>query len=307
MKGSWLVFFMIFTLIGALSSCNPDDEAPTSDYGGSMDDDSGNDDETWLYQLQNFNPAAAASTGFDIVVIDYSSDGSEDGEWAPDELQILSDAGKTALAYFSIGQAEDYRFYWDHDWLANPPDWLGPENPDWGGNFEVRYWMEDWKDILFEYLDRIIHMGFDGMYLDIVDGYFYWEESGERPEAEADMVELVIELAQYAREKVAGFMVFPQNGAELVVHDDFLAVIDGVGAEDTWYDGNDLQDSYHTNLVLPFLDKVVDKGKLVLAIDYCRSPGLVEDFYQKCWNRGYLPYSSVRDLDELVVNPGLDN
>ncbi|TAN37800.1 MAG: hypothetical protein EPN23_04615 [Verrucomicrobia bacterium] len=43
-------------------------------------------------------------------------------------------------AYLSIGEAGDYRGYWEKEWSAQPPTWLGAENPDWKGNFKVRYW-----------------------------------------------------------------------------------------------------------------------------------------------------------------------
>lgn len=31
----------------------------------------------------------------------------------------------------SIGEAEDYRFYWQNTWKNNKPDWLLTENPQW--------------------------------------------------------------------------------------------------------------------------------------------------------------------------------
>ena len=37
--------------------------------------------------------------------------------------------------YMSIGEAEDYRYYWEDDWAENSPAWLGGENPDWEGNY----------------------------------------------------------------------------------------------------------------------------------------------------------------------------
>jgi cysteinyl-tRNA synthetase len=42
-----------------------------------------------------------------------------------------------ALAYMSIGEAEEYRFYWQPEWAYAPPAWLGPENPDWQGRCEI--------------------------------------------------------------------------------------------------------------------------------------------------------------------------
>jgi len=42
---------------------------------------------------------------------------------------------------------------------------ISPENPEW-------------QAIIFEYEDRILNAGFDGVYLDIIDGFEYWEENG---------------------------------------------------------------------------------------------------------------------------------
>jgi cysteinyl-tRNA synthetase len=92
---------------------------------------------------------------------------------------------RLVLAYLSIGEAEEYRYYWRSEWKRRPPQFLGRENPEWKGNYKVRYWMDEWQEIicgradggLFEksYLKRIIDAGFDGVYLDILDAAFYFE------------------------------------------------------------------------------------------------------------------------------------
>ena len=82
----------------------------------------------------------------------------------------------------SIGEAEDYRYYWREDWVAEPPSWLADENPDWPGNYKVRYWDTDWQSIIYgtgdSYLGQILAAGFDGVYLDIIDAFEYFEEYG---------------------------------------------------------------------------------------------------------------------------------
>jgi len=87
---------------------------------------------------------------------------------------------RLVIAYMSIGEAEDYRYYWQDDWEDSSPAWLAEENPDWEGNYKVRYWDPDWQAIMFgsqsSYLDRILAAGFDGAYLDIIDAFEYFEE-----------------------------------------------------------------------------------------------------------------------------------
>ena len=96
-------------------------------------------------------------------------------------LKVKMNGGKRlVLSYLSIGEAENYRFYWQKEWDINPPPWLEEENHDWSGNYKIRYWDENWQHIIFgnpnAYLDKILKAGFDGVYLDLVDSFEYFEE-----------------------------------------------------------------------------------------------------------------------------------
>ena len=88
-------------------------------------------------------------------------------------------ARRLVIAYMSIGEAEEYRYYWQEGWRAGNPAWIHRENPAWKGNYKVRYWEAAWQSIIFgnpdAYLDRILAAGFDGAYLDIIDAYEYFE------------------------------------------------------------------------------------------------------------------------------------
>jgi cysteinyl-tRNA synthetase len=90
-----------------------------------------------------------------------------------------SGARRLVICYMSIGEAENYRYYWQPAWETTPPAWLDAENPDWEGNFKVRYWEPAWQAILTgdgdSYLGRILAAGFDGVYLDIIDAFEYYE------------------------------------------------------------------------------------------------------------------------------------
>ena len=77
--------------------------------------------------------------------------------------------------YLSIGEAEDYRYYWRPEWKIKPPPWLDKENPNWPGNYKVKYWYSEWQDIILDYTRRIVEAGFDGAYLDIIDAFAYYE------------------------------------------------------------------------------------------------------------------------------------
>lgn len=141
----------------------------------------------YLIDPGNFGDAAAylaalAATDYDLLIVDAFFD---DAMLTPAQVASLKtkDNGGTRLviAYMSIGEAETYRYYWQPGWQPGSPEWLESENPDWAGNYKVQYWDPDWQAVVFgsetAYLDRIIEAGFDGVYLDIIDAYEYFEEN----------------------------------------------------------------------------------------------------------------------------------
>lgn len=281
--------------------------------------------DDFVYQLQDIDLDAIADTEFDLVVIDYSLYGDEESRFAAGEIDALKNCPngrKVVLAYMSIGEAEDYRWYWNDSWDAdrdgNPdpgaPSWLGPSNPDWLGNYKVKYWEYDWRSIILgspeSYLDKIIEAGFDGVYLDIIDAYEYWGPDGEsgldRVEAEREMVELVKAIGNYSRisKLYIDFWVVPQNGEGLASHSDYVKMVTGIGKEDLWYDDNSSQPDYYTDEAIGNLDIFRQSGKLVMVTDYVTRSELIDDFYSKAENKGYIPYATVRDLDRLTINPG---
>jgi hypothetical protein len=120
------------------------------------------------------------------------------------------------------------------------------------------------------------------------------------------MVNFVLSLASYARGQPGhtNFLIVPQNGAALVTNANYLAGISALGAEDTWFNGDNRQQISDTAYVVPLLDMVVGSGKPVFAIDYPQKAQSVDAFYNRAEARGYAPDTSDRGLDQLVVHPG---
>ena len=115
-------------------------------------------DVTSLAEAQNFlyliNPgefsnkssflSALAATNYDVIIMDAFFD----DEWlnSSDLTQIRTKANggtRLLISYMSIGEAEDYRYYWGNNWKPGSPDWIVAENPNWKGNYKVAYWEAD--------------------------------------------------------------------------------------------------------------------------------------------------------------------
>ena len=141
----------------------------------------------YLINPENYNTkvdfiAAVAATNYDLILIDlFFNDGTEFTSSEVNQLRTKSNGGsRLVVCYMSIGEAENYRYYWQSSWLQNPPSFLKEENPDWEGNYKVEYWNSNWQQLIFgsetAYLDKVLSAGFDGVYLDIIDAYEYFEE-----------------------------------------------------------------------------------------------------------------------------------
>ncbi|MFX0115660.1 MAG: endo alpha-1,4 polygalactosaminidase [Candidatus Hodarchaeota archaeon] len=128
------------------------------------------------------------ATTYDLIIMDLFYEEGELNQTEIASLKIKANGGATRLiiAYMSIGEAEDYRYYWESSWETAQPSWLVEENPDWEGNYKVQYWDSNWQDIFFgnedSYARRIVEAGFDGIYLDIIDAYEYFEENHGKSE-----------------------------------------------------------------------------------------------------------------------------
>lgn len=263
-----------------------------------------------------------AACGRDWMVVDACYDGGVEGRWTAAEVTSIRQgkAGRKVLAYLSIGEAETYRPYWCPEWDANhdgqpdraAPGWLCDENPDWEGNFKVRYWDPGWQAQMLTEVDRIVRTGFDGVYLDIVDAFEFFEYESKdkewidhRPNPATgrtyreDMVGWVGRIAAHARASSPGFLVVPQNGVQLLEDATFLATVDAIGVEDLFTLGEKPQEAEHTAYVLPFLAKVRQAGKPVLVIEYGSGKRAVKRSREGTLQNGFVLLLTDRELKTL--------
>jgi len=263
------------------------------------------------------SPAAAAEklagSGRDWIVLDAVYD--SETPWQRTELDAIrkGKAGRKVIAYISIGEAEDYRPYWKKEWgtrdklTRSAPKWLGHENPAWKGNYRVNYWEAEWQALILSSVDAAMGSGFDGVYLDIVDGFETFEQDGDkfidnRPNPvtkqtyRRDMVEWVKRVAQRARNKNPNALVIPQNGSQLLAHPDFLATISGIGIEDLYSEGNRAQPDDHTTPILAHLKKLSEATKPVLVIEYPTSSRMIKLSKERCHEQGFTWLVTDREL-----------
>ncbi|MCR4421479.1 MAG: endo alpha-1,4 polygalactosaminidase [Exilispira sp.] len=146
-----------------------------------------NDVKNFLYIINpsNYNNKndflnALKDTNYDLIIIDLFFNEEILTNEDINSLKTKKNGGKRLIiCYMSIGEAENYRYYWQQDWYLNPPSFLASENPNWPGNYKVKYWDPKWQAIIYgndeSYLKKILNANFDGVYLDIIDAFEYFE------------------------------------------------------------------------------------------------------------------------------------
>jgi cysteinyl-tRNA synthetase len=266
--------------------------------------------QSWAYWLQDIEIEELKENSSDLVVIDYSKDGTEDTAFSSEDIATLQSEGKIVLAYLSIGEAEDYRFYWQSSWREGKPKFIEKENEEWRGNYKVKYWHKGWWDkVIQPYMDKILSAGFDGVYLDIVDAYYYFGEKDDKMTTRArQMVKLVEKIAQYGRENYGEeFIITPQNGTSIL--DDssrkykgrYIEAIDAIGVESVFYNTYSQEDKAYR---LEKLDELDAHHKLILNVEYINESKY--DEYFDTWENSELhiigyPAHEDTALDELIT------
>ncbi len=252
--------------------------------------------KSFIYQLQKVNIEQLFATEFDLAIIDW-----EFCDCTLEDIRKLQEQGKLVVSYLSIGEAESYRDYWK-DWGDKLPGFVEKQNPDWEANYKVKFWDLEWQNIVFNKLDKVVEAGYDGIYLDIIDAYYYFERKG-RKSARREMQDFVIAISKRAKAKNPAFLVIPQNSPELATSSRYMAAIDGLGKEDTWSNGDEEKKLEDREWELKHLDMIRATGRFILATDYPTEHKKKCNFIKKAKSRKFIPFIGTRALDSINAMP----
>ncbi len=309
----------------------------------------------WAYQIQDISASGAVdalvASHYDMLVVEPTrTDWSSDDKYFDTRGMVtqLKDSQasdgthrKLVIAYVDIGEAEDWRWYWswseNWDCVGDPPaDWpdyiLACDPDGWAGNYPVAYWDPRWQDVVIygqnqnsepygdytSVIDEVIKDGFDGIYLDWVEGFENEDvvaaAQAEGKDPAVEMIAFIQEMRDYATGRNPDFLIIQQNGASLIDgHSELVNVIDAIAQEAVWYDGDATDDwgdpdgydwpndSDLINYYIGYLEQYLDRDLPVFDCEYALS--YADTAYANSLNRGYVPYATRRSLSRLTTRP----
>ncbi len=253
----------------------------------------GNVIKNWNYQLQGYDEAfveRVSRSEKTMWIIDRDFNSNKPFSTF-DILKMKNKNSNILISYMSIGEAEDYRPYF----AKIPKNLIAKENPHWKGNFDIFFWEDAWHEILYKsadsYLDSILSVGFQGVYLDIVDGY---KRFPERKDAAEQMAKLIQGISTKAKLTNPDFKIYLQNGSEIIndlppgLRGDFLKAVDGLSIEGYFFDyskDKPVVSDWFKNLE-PVYRYYMAQDKDVFMIEYVEDPELQKIVINYCNENG---------------------
>jgi cysteinyl-tRNA synthetase len=218
-----------------------------------------------VYQGIVASQIAAAPVGVKIVDI-YDDNGDL---FSTSQVAKMESGGGELLGYFDIGHAENWRPYWS----TLPKSILGPGMAGSPGEYQVAYWASDWLKVAESYIQTMIDRGYDGAFFDNMgEAETPWAEAhAPQEKAIGAMVDLIQELASYARAKDPSFKIWVNaSGDENMLANSALdKTINGDVEESLFYQAPMSPESpSYVAANLKFLDDLIKAGKSVLDVEY---------------------------------------
>jgi len=124
------------------------------------------------------------STNYDMVVVDVFHGRLPLSKQAVETLKYKKiGAKRLVLAYLDIGSAASYRYYWQPGWREGSPLWISAPYKGDPDRYNIQFWQPEWQRIISgdtqSFLYGIINQGFDGVVLDGLEAYKFFEGGGE--------------------------------------------------------------------------------------------------------------------------------
>jgi uncharacterized protein (TIGR01370 family) len=263
---------------------------------------------------------AGVAEDYDMLIADYYSAHNTVDAQTVREFQDSSPRGRVAIAYIDAGEfmlccsnidrAEQDRWFDAAGGItAAAPSWLGPRNQKFKNLWAVREWHPDWQAYLLSEIDRIVALGYDGVFLDMLYSDGTWGPKGfaagqagvaDYRESQKNVAKAIWIHIRNDLHKPRFIIITNYSG---VLDDNVPAMTDGLNYSDAflkeseyfgrddkaapWVGARPIQ-QYFAARYAKFYAKMLRRGKVVLLQDYNLSFQSEALILEECARYGYL-------------------
>jgi len=247
------------------------------------------------YNPEKYFPRADATNQYDMVILD--------ADHYPPHQQFSSQCLR--IGYISVGEAEDYRFYWNQ--ISKRP-WIISENPNWEGNYYVDVRSAEWHSLLLNHvIPKIVANGFQGLFIDTLDTVDVLEEElgNKFSGSKVSMIALIEKIRQRYPE-----LLLISNGGFSILKQ-IAPYLDGILVEDIYMMVDFKNDSY---MKVSKSDRKYKINKIkealtinplpVFNIEYISENNhkLIKKYIHKSKKLGFKPYIAEKNLNKIYKN-----
>jgi uncharacterized protein (TIGR01370 family) len=253
---------------------------------------------------------AIRNSSLDLLILNYSP-GQLITRTANDPLN-----SKLIIGYIDIGESTP--LVTSTYFGGIPPSWFGLPTSGWESLYSVQFWNPQWKAVIHSQIDAQISAGYDGIFLDVVNGNENWLPGNARgnpsfPNATIEMGNLIADIQSYISSKKLNkpFYLIGSPFPELVEKvPNVLSYFDAVFNEVSTYgfapnDGtssviNPNYQSWISTLTTLY------KGKIVLGNDYppITNRDAVFTSFSVDINSGWIPSVTTAKQTEKILATG---
>lgn len=234
---------------------------------------------SFRYQLQGYDSVSLdriTKSKNTLWVIDDTK--ATNTHFTKSEINKFKKNSNTLIAYLSLGEAEDYRAYFPN----LPRELIIKQNPHWKGNYNIRYWRNQWRDIVNRRIDEMMEAGFDGVIFDVVDAFTIHQDKKLYANK---MATLILDVASHAKKKNINFHIILQNAPVLFDHlldinkSKLLSVISGASIESVLYPINGPYEQPRvTTETQNFIQSLKSSKKWIFSIEYLESEESISNY-----------------------------
>ncbi len=263
---------------------------------------------------------AGAAEDYDMLIADYYSGHNTIDAATVQEFQGSSPRGRLAIAYIDVGEfmrccsnidraEQDQWFNADGELNVGAPNWFGPRNRKFKNLWAVREWDPRWQSFILGEIDRIVALGFDGVFLDMLYSDGTWGPKGfaaglagvaSYRESQRSVAKAIWSHIRNDLNKPRFVIITNYSG---VLDDNVPAMTDGLNYSDafmkeseyfgrddkpaSWATGRSIEE-YFAARYGKFYSKMLRLGKPVLLQDYNLSFDNESLVLEQCARYGYL-------------------